>query len=223
MTNQIKRLIGLSFALALVLSPQSAAAQGISFSVGPQVSTLGVGVSASARLTPKLGFSAEYSLFPFSSTEKSAFDNSVLLEPSLQGGLVMVTFHPSGGKFAIGAGLQTGGASADALISLDPAGQATIALGNNEYTAAQIGNLVGTFEYGTAVQPAAMIGWIGGGFNFAVGASMATPELTLEASGPIKSDAGFQADLALETADFDDSVGSVPVYPYLRIGWQFSF
>ena len=223
MTTQINRLIGFSFVFALLLAPQASRAQGFSFEVGPQITTLGVGVSASARLTGKIGLSAGYNLFPFSSTEKAAFDNSVVVEPALQGGLLMLTFHPTGGRFAIGAGAQLGGASADAVISLDPSGGATISLGNGEYTAAEIGDLLGTFEYGSAFQPSAMIGWVGRGLNFVVGASLATPELTLEATGPIKSDPGFQADLKLETKEFDDKAGSVPVYPYVRLGWQFGF
>jgi hypothetical protein len=223
MTTHTNRLIGLSFALALLVGPQTSKAQGFSLEVGPQITTLGVGVSATARLTGAIGLSAGYNLFPFSSTEKAAFDNSVVVEPALQGGLLMLTLHPGGGRFAIGAGAQIGGASADAVISLDPAGSATISLGEGEYTAAQIGDLLGTFEYGSAFQPSVMIGWIGRGLNFAVGASLATPELTLEATGPIKSDPGFQADLKLETKEFDDSAGAVPVYPYVRIGWQFGF
>lgn len=223
MTKHITRLIGLSFALALLVGPHSSKAQGFSFEVGPQLTTLGVGVSATARLTGKIGISGGYNFFPFSSTEKAAFDNSVVVEPALQGGLLLLTFHPGGGRFAIGAGAQIGGASADAVISLDPAGSATISIGNGEYTAAEIGDFLGTFEYGTSFQPSAMIGWIGRGLNFAVGASLATPELTLSATGPIRNDPGFQADLEIETQEFDDSVGSVPVYPYVRIGWQFGF
>jgi hypothetical protein len=134
----------------------------------------------------------------------------------------MLTFHPTGGKFAIGGGLMTGGVNADALLSLDPNSSATIALGNGEYDASQVGNLVGKFEYGS-IQPSFMLGMIGRGFNFALGAALATPELTLEATGPLKNNAAFQADLDREIADFDDAAGQVPVYPYLRLGWQFSF
>ncbi|MFT5144454.1 MAG: hypothetical protein ACI80V_003595 [Rhodothermales bacterium] len=192
----------------------------VRLSVGPQLSTLGVGVAATARVSNKIGISAEYNLFPLSETKKTGFDNTLTIEPTLGGGQAMLTFHPSGGKFALGAGLQVGGINGDLLIALDPNGSATLDLGTGSYPAAGVGNLTGTFEFGS-VQPSFMLGWIGSGFNFAFGASIASPELVIEATGPLKTDAAFIADLQREIQDFDDSAGSVPVYPYLRIGWQF--
>ncbi len=225
MTNKKSALgafVAVLFASASVFAPVSSA-QLVDISVGPQVTTLGVGVSASARVAGHIGVSLEYNLFPLSKTEKSGFNNSLLIEPSLQGGKFMATFHPSGGKFTLGAGILAGGLNADVVMALDPQSDATIELGNGEYSAAGVGNLSGSLEYGSSVQPSVMLGWTGPGLNFAIGAALATPALTLEASGPLKNDPGFKADLDLEIQDFDDAVGSVPVFPYLRLGWQFSF
>ena len=200
-----------------------ASAQSIDFAVGPQITTLGVGVGVSARVSGKLGIAADYNLFPISKTEKNGFNNELLIEPALQGGNIMVTLHPGGGKFAIGAGILTGGMNADVSMTLDPNSNATIKLGDGEYPASGVGTLAGTFEYGSSVQPSFLLGWLGKGLNFAIGAAIATPTLELSASGPLRNDASFQADLQREIDDFDDEAGQVPVYPYLRLGWQFSF
>lgn len=222
----IQRTAGLLSVLllagGLMLTP-SASGQRMSYSAGPQITTLGVGVSASARFTDLVGVSVGYNLFPLQSTEKEGFGNSIAIEPALQGGLFLVTLHPTGGKFAIGGGIQAGGMSADALLSLDPNSGAVIELGSHEYPASGVGDLIGTFEYGSSVQPSFLIGWVGPGFNLALGASLATPTLELQATGPLKNDAQFQADLKMEIEEFDDTAGQVPVYPYFSLGWQFSF
>ncbi|NNE69379.1 MAG: hypothetical protein HKN29_03325 [Rhodothermales bacterium] len=223
MKNLTRAMGTVALATLLSLTPNGAEAQSFDFSIGPQVSTLGVGIGASARLTGKIGVSAEYNLFPISEINKEGFDNQVLVEPTLAGGQLMVTIHPSGGSFAIGAGVLTGGMSADALLSLDPTSSATLEIGNGEYAASQVGNLVGTFEYGTSVQPSFFLGRVGSGFNFVLGAAIAKPDLTVEATGPLKDDASFQADLDRQFEDFYDTADSIPVYPYLRVGWQFSF
>lgn len=210
-------------AALLAAAPASAQVSGVSFSVGPQVSTLGAGVGASVRMARLVGVSAEYNLVPMKNTERYGFDNNLLIEPALQGGLFLVTLHPTGGKFTIAGGVQAGGAAADVTLALAPASGATLNIGGTEYPASEVGTLAGSFQYGSSVQPTGLIGWTGKGFNFAVGASLATPELELSVSGPLGNDAAFQADLQKEIDDFDESAGKVPVFPYVRLGWQFGF
>jgi hypothetical protein len=220
----MKRFLLILLAVCFAAAPASAQGSGLraaEFAIGPQVSTLGLGIAASAKPTAKLGISAEYNLFPFSSIERRGFDNELLIEPALRGGLLLVTFHPMGGKFSLAGGIQAGGANVDASLALAPGSNGTVELGDNTYAADDVGALNGSLEYGSAVQPTFMIGWMGKGFNAALGASLATPTLAITATGPLKDDPAFQADLQKEIDSFDDVAGKVPVYPYLRLGWQF--
>ena len=205
----------------LTLAVRPAVAQ-VSFSVGPHVSTLGVGISGEVRVTPLIGVSAEYNFFPVSNFERSGFNSEFLIEPTIGGAMVLVMLHPGGGRFGIGAGLLQGGASADATMALDPNASAEIEIGDGAYSASQVGTLLGAFEFGKT-QPAFALGWLGGGLNFVLGAAIATPTLTLDATGPLANDPTFRADLDREISDFDDWASKVPVYPYIRLGWQFGF
>lgn len=219
------RTLALALALVVTLpaSAQQGASKAVAFSVGPQVSTLGVGVGASARLSSKLGVAAEYNLFPVSSIDRRGFGNELLIEPAVRGGLLLFTFHPMGGKFTLGGGIQTGGADADMSFALASGSNTTVAIGDGTYRADEIGTLNGHVNYGSAVQPSLLVGWTGKGFNAAIGAALATPAIAFSASGSLKDDAGFRADLQKEIDDFDEAAGRVPVYPYLRLGWHFGF
>jgi hypothetical protein len=216
------KALPLALAVALFMTVPASAqnSRAVTFSVGPQVSTLGVGVGANARLSSKIGVAAEYNLFPVSDIDRRGFGNQLLIEPALRGGLLLVTFHPMGGRFTVGGGIQTGGANADMTMALSSS-SATIKIGDGTYPAEEIGTLIGTLNYGSPVQPSLLVGWTGKGFNVAIGAALATPTLEISVTGPLKNDAAFRADLQKEIDDFDDSAGRIPVYPYLRLGWQF--
>ena len=215
----------LALAVALFMTvPASAQTPGsapLTFSVGPQVSTLGFGIGASARLSGLFGISAEYNLIPLSDIERNGFDNRILIEPALQGGLLMVTIHPTGRKLTLAGGVQLGGANANMMLALAPGSNATVDIGEGTYPADQIGTLNGSVTYGSTVQPTFLIGWTGKGLNLAVGAALATPEVELSATGPLNSDANFRADVQREIDSFDDAAGDIPVFPYVRLGWQF--
>lgn len=194
----------------------------VTFSVGPHISTLGIGLSGEVRVTPLVGVSAEYNFFPVNDLERNGFNSQFLIEPTLGGAMALVMLHPGGGRFGIGAGMMQGGLNADATMALDPNASAEIELGDGSYPASGVGSLLGTFEFGKT-QPAFVLGWIGGGFNFVLGAALAKPTMTLVATGPLADDPAFKADLDAEIADIEDKLKLVPVYPYIRLGWQFGF
>jgi hypothetical protein len=49
------------------------------------------------------------------------------------------------------------------------------------------------------------------------------PTVTLRGVGPLLADPAFQADIASETAQLDDSLADFDVVPYLTLGFVFRF
>lgn len=215
--------------LALLLSVHVASAQaplsavpGIRVAVGPQVTTLGVGVGASVRFARLFGVSAEYHLTPgIPDYDRSGFGHTLTFDNAISGGMLLATLHPTGGAFAIGAGLLFGGVTSDGLLDLDPSGGASIDLNDRTYPVSQVGNLTSDFEFG-GVLPVLVIGRMGSGLNIALGAALGKPSLVLEADGPAASDPTFRRDLDAEIEDIQEDLDKIPVYPYLRIGWRFA-
>lgn len=220
-TISIRRVMPAVALVVALFAGRPAVAQ-VSISVGPHVSTLGVGLSGEVRLLRLVGVSAEYNFAPLSTFEREGFSNRFVVEPTLGGGMILVMLHPGGGKFAIGGGLMQGGLAADGTISLDSGSGATFDINGSSYSAAQVGSLIGEFEYGST-QPAFALGVTGRGFNLLLGAALATPELDARATGPIASDPSFRADLDAELQDARDDLEQIPVYPYVRLGWHFGF
>lgn len=223
----MKPFISSRFVPALILIAVSTAfttpaLSQVSFSIGPQISTLGLGVSGEIRLMRIVGISAEHNFTPISTISRSGFNSTFSVEPELGGSMVMIMLHPTGGKFALGAGIMAGGLTAEGIMALDPNAGAEISLGDGSYPASQIGALVGSLEYGKT-QPAFLLGWAGRGFNFLIGAAIATPTATIEATGALKNNPTFTADLDREVSDLEDNLKLVPVYPYIRLGWHLGF
>lgn len=215
-TSSFLRLVLLAaFLLAGVASPANAQRK---IALGPQVTTMGFGLGLTVRPTDRVGLLAEYSYYPIADITDDDLGTTLRYDPDLQGGLLMVTLHPFGGKFGLGAGIQIGGASAKGELEFSPGD--VLDIGDSEYTVDQIESFTADFKYGD-MKPAFMVGWMGRGFNFSVGVAMASPELELEATGLIAQIPEFQADLQAEEDAFNDDAGSIPVYPLLRLGWQF--
>lgn len=219
-------MVGLLFALTIIVAPSASgqllsAAPGIQVSIGPQVSTLGLGAGASARFARMFGASVEYNYaLGVPGYEKHGFDNTLMLDNRVQGGMIMAMFHPTGGSFAIGLGLLFGGATSEGELNLDPSDGTTIDLGDRTYSVAQVGKLTGDVDY-SGVAPVFAIGMMGSGLNLALGAALGKPTLDVSASGPLSSNTTFQSDLDMEVDEITDVLDKVPVYPYLRIGWRF--
>ncbi len=194
---------------------------GIQVSVGPQVSTLGIGAGASVRFARMFGASVEYHFTPaFPDIEESGTNNRLTADVSVHGGTLMATWHPTGGSFAVGAGLFFGGANADITLDLDPNGTTTVDLGDHSYDAADVGTVSGEIDY-SGVRPVFALGLMGTGLNVVLGAAIVGPDASLSADGALSTDPEFRRDLDLEIEDLNDDLSKVPVYPYVRIGWRF--
>ncbi len=187
-------------------------------SLGPQLTGLGVGGSASVRLADRVSVSADFGFVPVGDITFDADDIEYSINPDVIGGFLGVNIHPLGNNFSIGAGLFLGGYSGDASSkSLT----ATVQIGNGEYEAAQIGSLVGEIDW-KGPAPAVMLGLRGKGFNVGLGiAFTGPPDFDIDATGPIRNDPSFRNDLDIEIEDARDDVEIVTFLPLFRIGYEF--
>lgn len=184
--------------------------------LGPQVSTQGIGASAEVRFG-MISVSGEVGYLPVNSVTYEQNGNEFKLDVQPVSGLLLVNVFPAG-RFSLGAGVLAGGlmgnGEAQNLRGL-------IDVGDNSYPAASVGSLTADFEYG-GVAPAVMLGLRSGGINVGLGVAFTgTPQYTLDATGSIRNDPDFAADLALDQSDVQDELDKIPVLPLLRIGWQF--
>ncbi len=150
--------------MALLVSADPSSAQSIS--VGPQVSLVGIGASASVRVHELASVSGEFGFVPIGEQSFDADDIEYSIDPRVAGGLIGVNLHPLGNNFSIGAGLFFGGYSGDAKSEL-LAGE-TVEIGDGEYDGADVGALVGEFKW-NGVSPAITLGLRGKGFNVGIG------------------------------------------------------
>jgi hypothetical protein len=135
-----------------------------------------------------------------------------------------VDFHPGKGPFRFSGGYLNNDNRIEAVST--PIG--VEAIGDSNYTAAQIGTLNGlvTFDGSAAF---AGLGWDwsrDGGFGMALDlgiVSQGSPVAELRATGTAASNPAFQQDLADEAAQIEDDLEDLDVVPYLTLGFVFRF
>ena len=212
----MRRALLLPFALLFALMAQ---AQPARFSIGPQLSTLGVGLSGSYRLHRNLSISAEASVLPLGTMEFEEDDLTYEGDGQARGGLILVNLHPGGGNFSIGAGLFVGGYELDGTATPSE----PVELGGQTYQPSEVGNVVGEF-WARGPVPVFVLGWRGRGFNFGVGVTTGyDAKVDLRVTGPAANRQDVRESVAREQQNIEDELKKVPVLPYLRIGWQFGF
>lgn len=164
---------------------------------------MGIGASVSkTTLFRFLSVSGEFGFAPVGTTSLTLEGVEYTLEPTVSGGLAMVSLHPFRSNFSLGAGYLLGGYSGRAM---SPENARAYVLGSQTYLVEQYGPLEGLFELKGPV-PAFMMGWRGAGFNFGLGVALTEPTVELTASGPMASDPGFQAALAQERSDLANAL-----------------
>jgi len=210
------RTFSLALVFCLILVPTGVHAQEVS--AGPQLSGVGIGGSASVRVTDLISVSAEFGFVPMPDVTFDADDIEYTLDPTVAGGFIGVNVHPLRGKFSLGAGIFMGGYSGEATS--EPLTD-LVEIGDGEYDASQVGSLVGDFHL-KGPAPAVMLGLRGRGFNIGLGAAFTgAPDFDVNATGALRNDPGFQRDLDREVEDARDDVEIVTVLPIFRIGYEF--
>lgn len=187
------------------------------FSLGPQLTSLGLGLSVDFRPIDRVSISAGYNLLPRFEVEMDIDDIAYTAEPHVGGGTALANVHPFGSRFVLGAGVFFGGYDFDVVAT--PA--EPVEFGDETYQPEDVGQVNGDFTFGKTA-PVLYIGWRGAGLNFGLGLTTTTDaDVQLSASGPVSLSPEFQQSLAEEEDRIRDELEVVPVLPYFRIGWQF--
>ncbi|MDJ0275802.1 hypothetical protein QLH51_03145 [Sphingomonas sp. 2R-10] len=193
-------------------------------SVALSAGSLGIGPEVGFRFSDHVGIRGSANFLNVSGSFESDdadYDGSIKLKSF--GGMVDV--YPFGGNFRLSGGARINRNAV--VVSATPNGAAT--LGNNDYTAAQIGTLNGRAEP-NKISPALTLGWSGKNqrgfmFGFEAGALFqgAMKLDTFTATGTARANATFQQDLEIERRSLQSDIDKVKVYPILQfaIGYRF--
>lgn len=224
-------------AVALLLAftgPQAATAMDLA--VGPKISSLGLGLELSTRLTDRLNARLGVNAFDYSdSTTEDGIDYDADLE--LRSLAALVDWHPTGGGLRVSAGLLLNGNE----LTLEASGQDTYDIGDETYegnlaldASTDLDNLAPYLGIGWGSAPAAEKG--GWSFSIDVGvAYQGSPGIDLDASGTtvtrlsdgtridVGSDPTFQADLQREEDNLEDEIDDFELYPVLSVGVVYRF
>lgn len=219
-----KKTLILGTVLACALAAQAADAN---VGAGLRAGTFGFGADLDIGLVEKLNLRLGYNGFSY---DYDVDDEDVSYKGKLKisSASAVLDWHAFGGGFRFSLGAVGSGPKID--VDGTPAPGTTVEIGNNTYTAAQVGSLKGTVKIGDSVSPYVGIGWgnpVGQNhrvtFLFDLGAiHTGKPKTTLAATcGPALNTANcniLQQNVALEKADLDDEVGDMEWYPVVALG-----
>ena len=222
-------LLAASLGLATAFATPAFADTQAGFAI--RAGTLGLGAdvdfSLNQYLNARIGF-AGYSVDRTISDTNVTYDGKLKLSnPS-----ALLDWRVFGGAFRVSLGAVVSGTKIDATGRPDVNG--TYQIGNNTYTASQIGSLNGTFKFGNSVAPYIGLGWgnvVGrdGRFSvlFDVGATYAgTPSVTLTANCTAAVAAvcsQLQTDVDTERQTLEQNLTLLKWYPVVGLGFGYRF
>lgn len=212
--------------LVLVLAlPQAGSAQA-SIGIAPHIGTLGVGADVALSVSRFLTVRGGVNVQPYDpSFEVSDIDFDIFLpSPNFT---ALVDLHPTGGGFRITGGFVFSSENIEVEANLT----ASQEIGNQTFSAADIGTLTGVFD-GEDVAPYLGIGFghVGSGvvgIFFDLGVSfVGEPDVSLSANGRLATEQSvegneFRNELAQEERDLQDDAGVLKLYPVIQIGLSF--
>jgi len=216
----MRRLLPILIAGALAV-PGAASSQG--FAVAGHAGTLGIGGSAILGLSPNLNLKGTVGFIPFEPEfDVDDVDFTTDFPAFAKGTLdyyLGVFYLSAGGLFITDGG----------DITVDGTFTGSQEFGNNTYTAEDVGTLIGTFSF-DEVMPYVGIGFgnpVGRrlGLNLDLGLGFGTtPAVTLDATGPVATNATFQADLREREEEIQDEIPeALEYYPVISLSLSIGF
>lgn len=200
------------------------AEQGSGFSVGLTGGTNGLGLEAGYRFNSRFGVRANATNYKYDKTLDSA-DFDIDGKARLKSVGALVDLYPFGGSFRISAGMRSNKNRFGGIAS--PIGS-TVDLGDDTYTAAEVGDLTGTVRFKKTV-PTATLGWGGKfktGLHFGVElgvVAQGSAQLSATSSGTLASDPAFQTDLDDKLAEWEDDAKDYKLWPVIQVHLLYRF
>jgi hypothetical protein len=194
--------------------------------IGLRGGTMGFGIDFDIGMTEKLNARLAYNFFEYDDTVE---DTDVTYDSTLKIGSfsALLDWHVAGGGFRLSAGAVTSGPKFE-VVGTPTSG--TYEIGNNTYTASQVGDLRGEVEIGSSVAPYIGLGYgnvVGKNhrvtFLFDLGAIYGgTPDVNLAArcgaSLTATQCARLQSDVQVEIQEIKDEMTTLKWYPVLNLG-----
>ena len=207
--------------LILLLCSRMLFAQG--FSLGIKAGILGAGVQGKIGFSKFIGGRVGINYFPFK-YDGEGDDIEYDYELKLMNISALLDLHPFGGGFRISGGILFNSNE----ITADAQPAVTFKIGDETYTATDVGNLTGTIDF-EKIAPYASIGWDtsfkkdkGVGFLFEIGAAMqGSPIVEFTADGDLADDPTFMAELEKEQEKLSDDLKGYKILPVVVIGIVF--
>ena len=199
--------------------------------LGVRVGTMGFGVDLDVGMTEWLSGRLGYNYLSYNRTVDDTgvhYDGTIKIN-SVSGTLDL---HPFRGGFRISVGAVGSGPKIE-TVGTPTSGSYQI--GNNTYTAAQIGSLTGEIKFGNSVAPYVGIGYGNVAsdkhritFLFDLGATYGgTPAVSLSAQCaaglPANVCTQLQSDAAVEIQKLQNNTSSIQWYPVINIGLGIRF
>lgn len=231
------RFGGAALAVAIVLGSQiggyQAAAQdrsGAPIAFGVTAGTLGLGAEASILATSNIVLRVNGSFYGLDLNEDASKSSStVSSEYKFNADAVfagaIVDWHPFSGGFRLSAGARY------VDVQLKAKALNGLSIGDNDYTAAQVGTVHASVSNANKIAPYLGIGYDaahfkGKGFNFALGIDVGAMHIG-KVDAKIKTDktvAGLQADIDKETSSLESKLDKyTSFYPVLMLSGRLTF
>lgn len=185
---------------------------------------LGLGIEYTYQVNERLGVRAGLngSKYGFDGVESGIRYDFDLIWDSMS---LAVDFHPRRSPLRLTAGVLSNDNGLRAVSR--PAGD--IVVGATTYTPAEVGTLSAGIGFDSTA-PFIGLGWdwsrnkrrFGVSFDLGV-VDQGPPRLALVADGALLGDPMFEADIALEQAELQDSLDDLDLLPYATLGFVFRF
>lgn len=218
-------------AVAMLVGATGAQAQDGRFAIGPQIGTTGVGIEAQFKVSDRITLRGGFDSLQF---DAEVDGDDILYDGELDftTGGVFADLHPTGGAFFLTAGVYFG----DRQISVSgtPAPGTTVEIGDDTFTAEQVGTLNGEMDFG-GTAPLVGLGWNNTftasrrwGFKFMAGAAFGSdPDATLTRTGgsalSTADQARIDAELRAEELEIEEEADDFKVFPVVQLGVAYRF
>jgi hypothetical protein len=208
-------------------TPEANPKQPLGLGITTRVGTLGVGVDVGKSFSPQ--FSARLG-FNFGNVNTNRSESGINYDAKLNLSSVqlMGDYHPFGGGFRVTGGLLS--QSNKFVVTGKPDAGGSYTIDNTTYSAAQVGNLTGEYQYGNSIAPYLGIGYgqstnEGFGFNADLGIMFTgSPKVTLNASNPtFNNNATARAQLDRQASQTESDLKGFNIYPVLSVGVSYGF
>jgi hypothetical protein len=223
--SRVRSLVGGLIALCTLIGVTQVADAAVG--MGVRAGTLGYDVDFDVSLVPTLSLRLAYNGLNYN---HSVNDTGVRYDGKLKisSFSTLLDWHLLPGGFRLSAGAVASGPKIDVVGT--PSGSGTYQIGDNTYTAAQVGSLQGQIKIGNSVAPYVGVGWgnvpkgtLPVTFLFDVGAIYGgTPKVSLMATCnagiPPAQCTQLQNDVGVEIRKLEDNVSAIKWYPVVSIG-----